>query len=275
MAMLEIQSLDAGYGAKIVLHDISLTVNARQFVSVVAPNGAGKTTLLKTITGLLPLLNGSIRLHGKNLAGYERRELARQVAVVGADLPAIEYTAQQMVRMGRFPHLQRFSGLSSSDHAIVQTAMEDVGMWDKRQCRCSELSQGERQKVIIARALAQQPKLLLLDEPTAHLDICNQYGVLHLLKQFALRSDMAVIAVIHDINLAIEFSTELVFLQNGRILACGEPRKIATPDRLQQLYGMNFTCHSDAAATYVRPVVAEQADNHIILDNEKSGRNAL
>lgn len=253
MDILDIQLLDAGYKATPVLQEINLAVRAGQFVSVVAPNGAGKSTLLKTIAGVLPQLKGSISLHGKLLTSYERREIARQIAVVGSDVPILEYTALQMVLMGRFPHLQRFSGPSRVDHAIVQEAMEDVGIWDKRFCVCSELSQGERQKVTIARALAQCPRLLLLDEPTAHLDICNQYGILHLIKRLAQKKGMAIIAVIHDINLAIEFSTQLLFLQDGRMLAYGEPQEVATPDILRKLYGMNFTCYGDAAATYVRP----------------------
>lgn len=253
MDILQIQALDAGYGSNPVLQDINLTVSTRQFVSVVAPNGTGKSTLLKTIAGVLPFLKGLILLHGKTLTSYSRQEMAKQIAVVGADLANFEYTALQMVLMGRFPHIGRFSGLSAIDHSIVQTAMEDVGIWDKRQCRCNELSQGERQKVIIARALAQQPELLLLDEPTAHLDISNQYDVLRLIKKLALHKNMAVIAVIHDINLALEFSTHLLFLQNGQMLAYGKPQEVTTPETLRKLYGMDFTLYRDAAATYVRP----------------------
>lgn len=257
MAILQVQSLNAGYGVKQVLEDINLTVNAGEFVSVVAPNGAGKSTLLKTIAGVLPSLKGIILLQGKKLTGYSRRETAEQIAVVGADTANYDYTALQTVMMGRFPHIRRFSGPTAADHAIVQAAMEDVGVWDKRQCRCKELSQGERQKVIIARALAQQPRLLLLDEPTAHLDICNQYGILRLIKKLALHKDMAVMAVMHDINLALEFSTHLVFLLKGHMLACGEPSEVATTANLKKMYGMDFTLHRDSAATYVRPNLNE------------------
>lgn len=256
MDILQVQSLVAGYGSRTVLQDISFTVSTGQFVSLVAPNGAGKSTLLKTIAGVLPPWNGFILLKDKPLTSYSRRELAKQIAVVGSDVTAQDYTALQMVLMGRFPHMRRFSGPSAEDHAIVQMAMEDVGIWHKRLCLCSELSQGERQKVIIARALAQQPVLMLLDEPTAHLDIGNQFGILQLVKRLALCKDLAVIAVIHDINLALQFSTHLLFLHNGRILAFGKPQEVTTSKILKKLYGMDFTICCDAVATYVRPNLA-------------------
>lgn len=260
MSILHIQALNAGYGAKTVLHNINLTVTAGQFVSVVAPNGAGKSTLLKTVASLLPAQSGTIRLHDQMLTSYSRRALAQQLAIVGADVTAPDYTALQLVLLGRFPHIRRFCSPSPQDHAIVQHAMEDVGIWDKRANRYNALSQGERQKVIIARALAQQPQLLLLDEPTAHLDVGNQYRLLQLIKQLALHKNLAVIAVTHDINLALEFSTHLLILKDGRILAYGPPQAVATAENLQQLYGMNFTLYRDAATPYVRPTLSDIAD---------------
>ncbi|MGI6091704.1 MAG: ABC transporter ATP-binding protein [Veillonellaceae bacterium] len=253
MDILQIQALDVGYSSNTVLRNINLTVKAGEFVSVAAPNGTGKSTLLKTIAGLLPPLNGSILLNGQTVADYSRRELAKQIAVVSSDVAAPDYTAYQMVLMGRFPHVSRFAGLTDQDHFVVRTSMKDVDIWKKQACRCSELSQGERQKVIIARALAQQPKLLLLDEPTAHLDICNQYSILHLIKKLALQKDIAVIAVIHDINLAIQFSTHLLLLKNGRLLSYGRPAEVITAETLNQLYDMDFALYHEAAATYVRP----------------------
>lgn len=264
MTILEIQSLHAGYGSKRVLENIQFTLQEGQFVSVVAPNGSGKSTLLKTTAGVLPPLSGSILLQGKQISRYSRRDLARQIAVVSSEIHLLDYTAYQMVSMGRFAHIHRFSRLSPQDQEIVQNSMKEVGIWHKRHCLCNELSQGERQKVIIARALSQQPKLLLLDEPTAHLDIGNQYGVLQLIKNLACRKKLAVLAVIHDINLALEFSTELLFLYQGKMLAYGKPQEVATSANLKQLYGLDFSLHRDAAATYVRP---------ILNDNEINRRN--
>lgn len=261
--ILTVQSLDAGYGAAAVLHDINLTVGSGQFVSVIAPNGTGKSTLLKTVAGILPPLGGTIFLNGVDQAGLSRREMARQIAVVGADVTNFDYTALQMVSMGRFPHLRRFAGPSAADRGIVQATMEAVGVWNKRLSPCGELSQGERQKVIIARALAQQPRLLLLDEPTAHLDIGNQYGILRFIRAIARQRDMAVVAVIHDINLALTFSTHLFMLRGGRTLAYGEPGEVATAANLKKLYGMDFTLCRDAAATYVRPCLEQENDDRL------------
>lgn len=255
MNTLQVQSLDAGYDSTAVLKNIDFTICPGQFLSIVAPNGTGKSTLLKTIAGILPPIRGEIMLKNKPLADYARRELAQQIAVVSSDVTTTDYTALQLVSMGRFPHIGRFSRPSAKDRFIVQAAMQDVGIGNKQTCLCSELSQGERQKVIIARALAQQPNLLLLDEPTAHLDICNQFTILQLIKNLAKNKQLAVIAVIHDVNLALKFSTHLLFLKNGRMLAYGRPQAIATPEMLKQLYDMKFALYSDAAATFVMPII--------------------
>jgi iron complex transport system ATP-binding protein len=220
----------------------------------VAPNGAGKSTLLKTIAGVLSPLSGTIFLKGKSLLGYSRREIAQQIAVVGSEVPGFGYTALQLVLMGRFCHISRFTAPGAQDYLLVQTVMEEVGIWDKRQCLCSELSQGEKQKVIIARALAQQPKLLLLDEPTAHLDISNQFSILQLIKDLACQKQMAVIAVIHDMNLALQFSTQLLLLKDGCTLAYGEPREVASMEMLKKLYGIEFTLYNKADTTYALPI---------------------
>lgn len=256
MDILQIQSLAVGYGPEKVLQNISFTVQAGQFVSVVAPNGAGKSTLLKTIAGVLPPLRGRILLQGQALASFSRREAAQRIAVVGTDVTNFDYTAMQTVLLGRFAHIRRFSGPSAEDRSIVRAAMEAVDIWYKRSHPCGELSQGERQKVIIARALAQQPKLLLLDEPTAHLDSANQYSVLKLIKKLALQKNMAVIAVLHDINLALAFGTHLLLLHAGRILDFGDPLAVATPANLKKMYGVDFTLYHHGTATFVWPNMA-------------------
>jgi len=181
--LLTIESLTAGYQDEDVLQDISFHVTAGEFISIVAPNGTGKSTLLKCITGVLPLRHGQVFLRGRPNVSYGARDLARQVAVVGEEESSFAFSAEQLVFMGRFPHIPRFSQPSAIDRGLVQEALDNVGMWRKRHAKLHELSQGERQKVMIARALAQAPQLLLLDEPTSHLDIANQDVVLGLVKK--------------------------------------------------------------------------------------------
>ncbi len=257
MSVLSLHKLYAGYGPKTILNDINLTVEAGQFVSIIAPNGTGKSTLLKTIAGVLSPLQGEIRLCRQPLSAYNRRDLAKKTAVVSSDIDTVNFSAWQMVMMGRFPHIPRFSSPSEEDNTVVQSAMEDTGIWPKRDFLYSHLSQGEKQKIMIARALAQQPELLLLDEPTAHLDICNQYAILQFIKDLAKRKQMAVIAAIHDINLALHFSTHLLFLKDGRILGNGPTDEILSAEILTELYGMPFTLRRDVGTVYVRPALFE------------------
>lgn len=255
--IITVRSVDAGYRNRVVLQDINITVAPGQFVGLVAPNGAGKSTLLKTIAGVLPPLNGEILLHGRPLSDFGRREIARQIAVVGPDAGLFDYTVEQMVFMGRFAHIGRLAGPNATDWAIVQEALAGVNMEAKRHHQFSRLSQGEQQKVVIARALAQTPQLMLLDEPTAHLDIANQYAILHLIRSLAEARHLAVIAVVHDLNLALRFSTQIILLHTGRILACGAPSETVTVDRLRTLYGLDFTLECEAGVLYARPHIPD------------------
>ena len=252
-AFLQLNNLSAGYYDNVILHDINLALEPGQFTCIIAPNGAGKSTLLKTVAGLLPPLGGKVLLDNNELPFYNRRELARKIAMVGTNFPMHDYTVQQMVMMGRFAHIGRLSAPSKGDYAIVQNAIADVGLSDKRLCPCGEISQGERQKVLIARALAQQPSLLLLDEPTAHLDIANQFIIMELVKQLAADKKITVLAVLHDINLALEYSSSLLLLHQGGILAYGDTRTVASSANLKTLYGLDFVIHNRDESFYVRP----------------------
>lgn len=251
--LLTIESLSTGYQDEDVLQDISFLVAAGEFISIVAPNGTGKSTLLKCITGVLPLRHGKVLLRGRPTNSYGPRDFARQVAVVGEEENTFAFSAEQLVFMGRFPHIPRFAQPSAIDRGLVQEALDNVGMWRKRHAKIHELSQGERQKVMIARALAQSPQLLLLDEPTSHLDIANQYAVLGLVKKLAAERNIAVIAVLHDINLALRFSSRLILLKQGRLLADGSPGAVLTPDMLETLYGMKFALLRDGDICCVQP----------------------
>lgn len=252
-SLLTIKSLTAGYQDENVLQDISFRVAPGEFISVVAPNGTGKSTLLKCITGVLPSRCGAVLLRGRRINAYGPRDFAQQVAVVSEEESTFSFTAEQLVFMGRFPHIPRFSQPTAIDRGLVQEAMESVGIWRKRHAKLHELSQGERQKVMIARALAQSPQLLLLDEPTSHLDIANQYAVLGLVKKLAAERNIAVIAVLHDINLALRFSSRLLLLKQGRLIADGPPQAVLTTDMLENVYEMKFALLREGDICCVQP----------------------
>lgn len=256
--LLQVDTIWAGYGPKTILRDISFTVAPGQFLSIIAPNGTGKSTLLRCISGVLPLKQGSLTINGMAVSSFSRRQLAKLIAVVGEEDTAFDYTVLQTVAMGRFAHIGRFGSESLEDRRIIQQALQDVGMWDKRQQNLSRLSQGERQKVLIARALAQCPQILLLDEPTSHLDIRNQFAILGLIKQLIAKSNMAVVAVIHDINLALQFSTHLLLMKDGEMLACGEPADVLSEDILRAMYGIDFVLHRTQRSWYVQPNFFEE-----------------
>ncbi|EAX47633.1 ABC transporter related [Thermosinus carboxydivorans Nor1] len=250
--LLEVRSVSAGYGSKLILRDITFTVNRGDFLSIIAPNGTGKSTLLRCIGGVLPVQKGSINICGQDIRAFSRRALAKKIAVVSEEDATFDYSVYQTAFMGRFAHISRFGGETPEDHRIVQQVLNDVGMWEKRQVNMSQLSQGERQKVLIARALAQCPELLLLDEPTSHLDIRNQFLILKLIKELTAKNNIAVIGVLHDINLALRFSTHLALLKDGRMLAYGSP-DVLTEEILGVMYGLNFVLRHYEGYVYVQP----------------------
>lgn len=250
--LLEVAGVSAGYGTKLILHDISLTIDRGDFLSIIAPNGTGKSTLLRCISGILKVQKGSITLDGKEVQCYPRRLLAQKVAVVGEEDTAFDYSAYETALMGRFAHIDRFSGEKPVDYEIVEQALSDVGMWNKRAAMMNELSQGERQKVLIARALAQQPEILLLDEPTSHLDIRNQYLILKLIQELTAKNNIAVVGVLHDINLALRFSNKLAFLKDGKLLAYGSA-EVVSEELLTEMYGFKFMLRHDGGHVYVQP----------------------
>ncbi|EGO61940.1 ABC transporter ATP-binding protein [Acetonema longum] len=249
--LLTVDDLSAGYGNQPLLHNISFSLEPGETLSIIAPNGAGKSTLLKCITGLLPLMAGGIQLKGKPMTAWSRRELARMIAMVRTEETENPFPAEQVVLMGRYAHIPRFSPPSSDDWAIVRTAMEQTGIWHKRQAVMAELSQGEKQKVLIARAIAQCPDILLLDEPTSHLDVANQYIILSMIKKLAQERRTAILAVIHDINLALQFSTRLMIIHNGQIAAIGSGDEILASNVLESVYGIPFQILRHNRVAYV------------------------
>ena len=240
MTLLKLENVHAGYHRdQTVLHGVGAKLHSGDFLGLIGPNGCGKSTLLRTVTGVLPLFEGTIYLNGNDIRQMRRRELARQMAVVPQEISRdFAFTVAEIVAMGRHPYLGRFRRPGRDDEAMVDRAMQltDIGELAGRSMR--ELSGGERQRVIIARALAQAPDLLLLDEPTNHLDINHQVEVFDLLHQLNQDQGLTILCVTHDLNFAAEYCAQLALMHEGRIIAGGSPAVVLTSEMIAAVYGV-------------------------------------
>ena len=221
-----------------VLRDVSLSVAPGEMVGLLGPNGSGKTTLLKLAGGVLRPGSGEIRLGDSNMASLKRKAVAREVAVVPQQFHIpYAFTTLDVVMLGRFPFVSLLSGESAADKQAARDAMSLVGLDNFTERRFDELSGGEKQKVVLAMALAQQPKLLLLDEPTKHLDINHQIEILELVRSLNKTQKITVLVAMHDLNLAALYFDRLVVLKSGGIVADGTPSQVLTEKMIGDVFG--------------------------------------
>ena len=235
--MLSVRGIAVGYGQRSVLKGIDLDVETCEVVGLVGPNGCGKTTLLKALTRVVPWTSGDVSLDGVSILAIAPRELARRVAVVPQNpvLP-VGFTAIEVVLMGRTPHLGFLEQEGSRDFEKARAALALVGASGFAERRVDELSGGERQNVVLARTLAQEAPLLLLDEPTANLDIGHQIAVASLLRRLARTRRMAVLAALHDLTLAALYCDRLVLMSEGAVIAAGPPAAVLTGAHIARAY---------------------------------------
>ena len=213
MVVLTIDGIDCSYGSVNVLNGINFAVESGDFLGILGPNGSGKTTLLRSISRVLQPKRGLILIDDKDIYGMKSVDVAKQLAVVPQSTPiTFDFTALEVVLMGRNPHMPRFKMESKEDLAIARKSMELTRTWEFADRPVNELSGGERQRVIIVRALTQEPRILLLDEPTTHLDICNQLEIMDLIKQLSKTKKLLIIAVFHDFNLAARYCDSIILL---------------------------------------------------------------
>lgn len=237
MLGLEVQQIYFSYLDGMVLHDVSLSIRAGEMVGLLGPNGSGKTTLIKLASGVLKPGRGDIRLDGHRISQLSRRSIARRVAVVPQQFHIpFAFTVNEVVMLGRIPFIKPFTGESGVDRRLAINALELVGISKLAERRFDELSGGERQKVILAMALTQQPELLLLDEPTVHLDITHQVEILELVRSLNLERGLTVIAAMHDLNLAALYFDRLILLKEGRIFSDGTPAQVLTVDNMMEVF---------------------------------------
>jgi iron complex transport system ATP-binding protein len=221
---------------------VSLSLAAGEFVALAGPNGAGKSTLLRALSRVLRPRGGAVLLDGGDLYALAARQSARAIAVVPQETSIdFDFTCEEVVLMGRAPHLGRFESEGERDRAVVREAMERTGTWDLRRRSIRELSGGERQRVVLARAFAQEPRVLLLDEPTAHLDLAYQVQVLRSVRALRREKGTAILAAMHDLNLASACADRIVLLSKGRVVASGRPEEVLVPDVVREVFGGDVT----------------------------------
>lgn len=239
--LLEIERVSFSYGDTPALRDVSLTLAPGRFVGLLGPNASGKSTLVRLALGLLRPARGTVRLEGVDLARRSRGEVARRLALVpqGAALP-LTFSALDAVVMGRTPHLRLLAQEGPADLAIAREALARVGAGALAERPLGALSGGERQLVLLARALAQQPGALLLDEPTTHLDVAHQVEALDLVARLVRERGLAALAVFHDLGLAAAYCDEVVLLCRGEVAARGGVEETFTEEVLRKVYGLRF-----------------------------------
>jgi len=238
--ILAAEGVTLAYGSRSIVTDANLAIGAGERIAIVGPNGAGKSTFLRALTGVLMPRAGHVRLCGAPIATVDRMVVARTIAVVPelAQLP-FAMPVDEVVALGRLPHEPPISGLRPSDRAAVAAAIERVGVGHLRRRDARELSMGERQLVFIAVAVAQAASILVLDEPTAHLDIRHQVEVMELLRDLNERDGTTIVAVLHDLALAAHFFPRIVVMDDGRIVADGPPATTLDEAHIRGVFGVD------------------------------------
>lgn len=238
--MIEVSEVHFSYGSRPVLNGVSFDLHKGEYVCILGANGCGKTTLLKTMLAFLRPQQGSIRLYGQDVHHMDERSLAKKIAYIPqTHTPPFPFTVRDVVLLGRTPHLSRMCQPTKKDQKIARQAMERLGISAYADRCYTQLSGGQRQMVLIARALTQQPDLLIMDEPTASLDFGNQYLVLEQMRCLA-REGMGVLMVTHNPDHALYCADRIIAMRGGRIVAMGDASDVVTEPTMQQLYGMEI-----------------------------------
>jgi iron complex transport system ATP-binding protein len=247
---LSVNQVDVSYKGRQVLHQVSATVSPGELVVLIGPNGVGKSTLIKAVSGSKSIDAGTIRIDGQDLIKMDPQGRARLVSVIpqARNLPPA-FTTREVVQMGRTPYVGWLGQLSRQDADIIEQSMTRTNIIDLADRMMGELSGGEQQRVLVARALAQQPKLLLLDEPTTHLDIQYQISLLDLILKLAHEDHIAILMAIHDLNMAAHYAERILLMVDGRIASEGTTGQVMTSEVLSAVYRVPITLHTDQSGT--------------------------
>jgi iron complex transport system ATP-binding protein len=257
--VLSVEHLVAGYGDVDAVTDITFQLAEGEVLGIVGPNGSGKSTLLKAITRGIPIRSGTVTIHDQPLESFRENELARRVSVIPQTAPLPEgFSALDVTLMGRTPHLRLLQSEGPSDLAIARRSMLQTDTLAFADRTVNELSGGERQRVVVARALTQQSPILLMDEPTVHLDIGHQIELLDLIVDLTRKQSLSVVTVVHDLMLAAQYCDRLLLLSKGGVYEAGEVQDVLTPDTIRAVYNVDVRVvpHPDSGRPVVLPIPA-------------------
>ena len=251
--MLLARNISVNYGERDVVRGVSFEMRGGRIIALIGPNGAGKTTLIKALNGTVPLSSGSIDLCGKRLDLYSRREIAQRIAVVAQENETkFPVTVLEYVLAGRFASGSAFGWESGSDIMIAKGALSNCDLGEFGDRLMNELSGGERQRVVLARALATSAQILVLDEPTANLDLAHQAMMFRLVCERCRGSNAAAMVITHDLNLAAGFADEVILLKNGQVFSYGKPDEVLTENNLNEVYNVQVLLDENPASGKVR-----------------------
>ncbi|MEO6655754.1 MAG: ABC transporter ATP-binding protein, partial [Pyrinomonadaceae bacterium] len=251
--MLEVNNISVGYGERAVLRDVSLTLREGKIITLLGANGAGKTTLIKALNGTLPASAGAIRLDERRFSDTSRREIARNIAVVAQENETrFPVTVLEFVLSGRFVHGNAFGWETDADIGFAEDALADCDLAGYETRLMNHLSGGERQRVVLARALATSARILLLDEPTANLDLAHQAMMFRLVRKRCEETNCSAVVITHDLNLAAAFADEVIMLKDGRIVAKGTPEEVLNAENVEDVFGVRVLLDTNPASGNVR-----------------------
>ena len=238
----ETRKLTVGYDGKPLIENIEIAIEPGQVMTLIGPNGAGKSTILKSISKQLQIVGGTVLVEGRDLAGISASELAKTVSMLFSTAPRTELlTCQDIVETGRYPYTGRMGVLSAEDHERVDQIMKTTQVWEIRDRDFSRISDGQRQRVLLARALCQEPKILIMDEPTSFLDIRYQIERLGLVRKLATEQGLCVIMSLHELDMAQRLSDIVLAIKDNAVFRYGNPRDIFTRETIGQLYGIDLS----------------------------------